>query len=291
VAGTADPGGVGRASGRSRIAWAALGIVAVGGLAWATAPVGGSAASPDARASVAPAEVPVVVTMQVVDETFRVLLTQPDDVAIAWALLGGDEVPSIPNGRIVYGDGGVNAPWTWQLDPDDFEWADMTTEGCDGKPSDVELHLITSDRYCPWLAPVLAVVPASAFGSPAPSGAPDASRPPVAPFPVFRDTMAAAWASLDELRASVADEQDEGLARIALEGPAVADALESGLGSVLPDICYMDAWRLQWLVAVDLRLVADLWSGGQDLYAAKAAERLRVDLASADEALGTIGCD
>jgi hypothetical protein len=72
------------------------------------------------------------VTTEVVDERFRVLLTHPDDVAIVWRLFAGEEAPSVPNGRIVYGDGGVNAPWTWQLDPDDFEWADVTTEVCDG---------------------------------------------------------------------------------------------------------------------------------------------------------------
>jgi hypothetical protein len=231
------------------------------------------AASPDSSSAV---EEPVIVTMEVVDETFRVLLTHPDDIAIARQLLAGEEAPSIPNGRIVYDDPGVNAPWTWHLDPDDFEWADMTTEVCDGKPSDVEAHLVTSDRYCPWLAPVLTVEPA---------------RTPVAPFPAFRDVMAPAWASLDELRPIIAEQRDAGLGRIAVDGPVAADALESGLGSVMPDICYLDAWRLQWLVAVDLRLVADLWSGGHHLYAEAARERLRTDLAAADEALATVGCD
>jgi hypothetical protein len=239
------------------------------------------AASPDTRPSVPPTDAPVVVTMEVVDETFRVLLTHPDDVAIAWQLAAGEEAPSIPNGRIVYGDGGVNAPWTWHLDPDDFEWADITTEVCDAKPSDVELHIITSDRYCPWLAPVLSVEPV----------APDGSPPPVAGFPRFRDTMTPAWTMLDALRTAIAGPASRDLELIAQVGPAVADALEAGLGSVLPDICYLDAWRLQWLVAVDLRLVADLWSGGNELYADAAGDRLVTDLAMADEALATIGCD
>lgn len=233
------------------------------------------AATPGASPRAMP-DGPVVVTMEAVGESFRVLLTHPDDVAIAWRLLAGEAAPSVPNGRVVDGDGGVNAPWTWQLDPDDFEWADMTTEVCDGRPSDVEAHRITSDRYCPWLATVVAVEPA---------------RTPVAPFPAFRDAMTPAWALLDELRPSIVGQRDEGLATIALRGRAVGDALEAGLGSVLPDICYLDAWRLHWLLAVDLRLVADLWSGGQDLYAAEARQRLRSDLAAADEALATVGCE
>jgi hypothetical protein len=243
------------------------------GLLWAGPPASVAGATPNPSGSAAPPPGPVVVTMEVVDESFRVLLTQPGDVTNAWALLAGEEVPSVPNGRIVYGDGGVNAPWSWQLDPDDFEWADVTTEVCDGKPSDVEAHLDTSDRYCPWHAPVLAVVPV------------------VASFPAFRDTMTPAWALLDGLRPALADPRGAGLEQIAAHGASVADALEAGLGSVLPDICYLDAWRLEWLVAVDLRLVADLWSAGQRLYAEAATERLAADLAARDEALGTIGCD
>jgi hypothetical protein len=46
------------------------------------------------------------------------------------------------------------------MDPDDFEFAEVTTEVCDGIPSDVESGLVTSDRYCPWSAQVVAVDPA-----------------------------------------------------------------------------------------------------------------------------------
>ncbi len=263
-------------SARSRV-----GVAVAGGTLVLASAMATLAASPDPTASVPPTEGPVIVTMEVVDETFRVLFTQPDDIAVAWRLLAGDEAPSVPNGRIVYGTGGVNAPWTWQLDPDDFEWADMTTEVCDGKPSDVEAHLITADRYCPWLAPVLAVEPVSPVGSP----------PPVASFPLFRETMTPAWDLLHERRPAIAGGRDAGLARIGLDGPAVAYALETGLDSLLPDICYLDAWRREWLVAVDLRLVADLWAGANELYAAEARERLVADLAIADEALATFGCD
>jgi hypothetical protein len=36
----------------------------------------------------------------------------------------------------------------------------VTIEVCDGKPSDVEAGTITSDRFCPWSAEVVAVEPA-----------------------------------------------------------------------------------------------------------------------------------
>ncbi len=102
----------------------------------------------------------VIVTFQVEAEQFKVLLTDPVDVAIAAALLAGDEAPTIPNGLIVRDGPGVNAPWSWHLDPDSIEFADVTVEVCDGLPSHVEERTLTSDRYCPWGAVVTAVEPA-----------------------------------------------------------------------------------------------------------------------------------
>ncbi len=103
----------------------------------------------------------IVVTFEVNDgERFRVLLVEPADQAIANTLLEGGEGPDIPNGRIVR-DTGVNEGWSWSLDPADFEFADLTTEVCDGEPSDVETRALTSDRYCPWSARVVEIEPAS----------------------------------------------------------------------------------------------------------------------------------
>jgi hypothetical protein len=103
----------------------------------------------------------VIVTIRVADaETYRILLTEPDDIAIANDLLGGTEAPGIPNGRVVRdGDGDVNAGYGWHIAPVDVEWADSTTEVCDGLPSDVEKGTITSDRYCPWSSEVVAIDP------------------------------------------------------------------------------------------------------------------------------------
>jgi hypothetical protein len=113
---------------------------------------GGDAASASPSA-------PVVVTFEVVDERFRVLLTEPADIDTARRLLAGEDVPSIPNGRVVR-ETGVNEGYSWSLDPDDIEFADFTVEVCDGLPSDVETGVVTDDRYCPWSAVVLAVEPA-----------------------------------------------------------------------------------------------------------------------------------
>ena len=103
---------------------------------------------------------PVVVTFEVVDERFKVLLTEPADIDIARRLLAGEDVASIPNGRVLR-ETGVNEGYSWSIDPNDVEFADVTVEVCDGLPSDVEAGVVTSDRYCPWSAVVLAVDPAS----------------------------------------------------------------------------------------------------------------------------------
>jgi hypothetical protein len=102
---------------------------------------------------------PVVVTFEVVDERFKVLLTEPADIDIARRLLAGEDVPSIPNGRIVH-ETGVNAGYSWSLDPNDIEFVEDTIEDCDGLPSDVETAVVAGDRYCPWAATVIGVEPA-----------------------------------------------------------------------------------------------------------------------------------
>lgn len=124
----------------------------------------GPSPTPSAPASASPSCSPgdgaVVVTLRVGGETYRILLTAPADIAVARDLLAGREVPRIPNGRVVRGgDGGVNTGYSWHIDPRDLEWADVTTEVCDGKPSDVEAETITSDRFCPWSAEVVAIEP------------------------------------------------------------------------------------------------------------------------------------
>jgi hypothetical protein len=130
--------------------WRSLGVAIVATAAGACGTPG--SASPHSTG-------PVVVTFEVVDEQFRALLTEPADVEIARRLLAGDDVPSIPNARVLR-ETGVNEGYSWSLDPSDIEFADVTVEVCDGLPSDVEAGTISGDRYCPWSATVVAIDPA-----------------------------------------------------------------------------------------------------------------------------------
>ena len=103
----------------------------------------------------------IVVTVRIADaEEYRLGMTDPDDIGIAGKLLAGESAPRIPNGRVVRGEPDVNVGYSWHIDPDSIEFTDTATEVCDGRPSDVEKRVITSDRYCPWSAKVVAITPA-----------------------------------------------------------------------------------------------------------------------------------
>jgi hypothetical protein len=116
---------------------------------------GGTATGP---ISPTPAPEGTVVTIKVAGaEEYKLLLTDPEDIAVARQLLAGEEAPTIPNGRVVRGEPGINDGWSWHIDPASVEFVDMTMEVCDGRPSDVEQEIITSEYFCPWSAEVIAI--------------------------------------------------------------------------------------------------------------------------------------
>ena len=95
------------------------------------------------------------VTLAVGNETFRVALTTPEQIAAARAAQAGGRA-RIPNGRIVAGTQ-VNTGWTWHLE--DVAFAEATIELCDGRPSDVERQgpAFGGGRFCPWSATVIRI--------------------------------------------------------------------------------------------------------------------------------------
>jgi hypothetical protein len=90
-----------------------------------------------------------------VDETFRVHLLDERQIDAARQAANGGRA-GIPNGRVVAGTG-VNVGWNWHLE--DVEFAELTTEVCDGRPSDVEREGVTfgGGRFCPWTARVISI--------------------------------------------------------------------------------------------------------------------------------------
>lgn len=101
---------------------------------------------------------PTVATFEVANQgTFKVELATPELIAHAKELLAGSEEGRIPIGKVVRDDPGVNAPWSWHIDPATLEFADNTIEVCDGIPQYVEDGTVTSDYYCPWSAEIIKI--------------------------------------------------------------------------------------------------------------------------------------
>ena len=116
-----------------------------------------SSPSPSASAPADLPSVPAVVTFDVAGQgEYAIELVTDELIAHVAELQAGGEEGRIPVGRIVRdGDGGVNAPWSWHIDPESLEFADATIEVCDGLPQFVEDGTLTSDVYCPWSATVV----------------------------------------------------------------------------------------------------------------------------------------
>jgi len=87
-------------------------------------------------------------------ESFRVQTSDARFIADARAQLAlpARERRMFPLGRLVAGNGGHNAPWSWHLQQP--ELAEVSIELCDGRPSMVEADLrywINRVRsFCPW---------------------------------------------------------------------------------------------------------------------------------------------
>jgi hypothetical protein len=105
----------------------------------------------------------LLATFDVVGEEFKVWVTNPTTIEQILALEAGESSANIPNGRILRGAGedDYNTPWSWHLDPEDIEMAEMTTEVCDAAPNYVEDNVDefvdVVQRYCPWSAELVAV--------------------------------------------------------------------------------------------------------------------------------------
>ncbi|HET6380862.1 MAG TPA: hypothetical protein VFH63_07475 [candidate division Zixibacteria bacterium] len=127
----------------------------------ATPPATPEPATPSVRPSEPVVEGPLVATFLVAgQEEYRILLTDPADIELARAWQAGEFERLIPNGRIVMGDdGGVNTGYSWHIDPDDVELAEITVEVCDGLPSYIEDGLLSGDRFCPWSAELVSLEP------------------------------------------------------------------------------------------------------------------------------------
>jgi len=89
---------------------------------------------------------------------FRIHLVEAADITAAFDNMS-EQSDAHPNGLIVRTGPEYNVGYSWHIDPADVNFVDLSTEVCDGLPSDVESGELTSDRYCPWNARVVAMTP------------------------------------------------------------------------------------------------------------------------------------
>jgi hypothetical protein len=121
----------------------------------ATLVVAGLAMPGCQKAATSPSPTSALVTFRVVNETFKVLLTDSAVIDLARRSQAGN-VKRFPNGRIVSGSD-VNTGWSWHLV--DVEMVEVSIELCDGRPSDVERAGVSygGGRFCPWSATVVSI--------------------------------------------------------------------------------------------------------------------------------------
>ena len=93
-------------------------------------------------------------TFKVVDETFHAHILDSVGIEQAMALWQGRSNATIPIGKLVCTPVVWNHPWAWYVDPETLEFAEITIEVCDGKPSIVEGNCPSfgGGSYCPWAA-------------------------------------------------------------------------------------------------------------------------------------------
>ena len=82
----------------------------------------------------------VLAAFEVVDEEFRVGVSNPQTIQQILGLQSGASKANIPNGVVLRGPrkANHNGPWSWHLDPEQIEMAEITVEVCDGITSFVE---------------------------------------------------------------------------------------------------------------------------------------------------------
>ena len=116
--------------------------------------------TPDPQAELAGG---VVATFDVLGSTFRAFVTNSTAIEDLFRLHRGESTANIPNGILRPGPGAArhNAPWSWHLDPEDVQMAEVTIEVCSGRPAfveeDLDHWLNGVGRYCPWSAKLVAL--------------------------------------------------------------------------------------------------------------------------------------
>ena len=103
----------------------------------------------------------ILATFIVNGERYSIFITNPQTIDQVIALSHGQSNAKIPSGRVIKGRVSYNTPWSWHIDSQDINMAEVTIELCDGIPSYVEAHLddwiANVGYFCPWSAELASV--------------------------------------------------------------------------------------------------------------------------------------
>ncbi len=103
----------------------------------------------------------VLATFDVVGEQYSIFISNEQTIEQVLAVQQGKSQATIPSGHLLKGSVPYNQPWSWHVDSEDVQMAEVTIELCDGTPSQVEANLNywvdTVKRFCPWNAKLINV--------------------------------------------------------------------------------------------------------------------------------------
>ncbi len=103
----------------------------------------------------------ILVTFDVAGEEYSIFITNKAAIDQIFAVESGTSQAKIPNGLLAAGPVFYNEPWSWHIDSEDIDMAEVTAEVSDGTPSQVENNLDywlnTVKRFSPWNAKIVSI--------------------------------------------------------------------------------------------------------------------------------------
>ena len=94
------------------------------------------------------------------DQTFQFWSTNSTFIDHAAQLMAEKKVATIMFKTVLDGSD-CDPRWTFHVDPAQMDWPQLTTEVCDGRPSDIEAdkkHWLNDvQRWCPWSSLVVSI--------------------------------------------------------------------------------------------------------------------------------------
>lgn len=147
-------------SARFPLTWL-MAFAAIVGLGCRPTPrTGDAAATLDAGPARAKRTSGAEITIQVNDQSFKFWSVNPAFIDKAIALRDAKKPATIMFERLL-DETDCDPRWTFHVDPAEMGWPQLTTEVCDGRPSDIEgdkKHWINDvKRWCPWSSLVTSV--------------------------------------------------------------------------------------------------------------------------------------